>query len=72
MDFGEIYGPSAEGYIEVHHITPASGMGSGYRINPVTELVPICSNCHSVVHLAKPARSVDEVKALFEAKRSFQ
>jgi 5-methylcytosine-specific restriction protein A len=70
MDFGELYGPSADGYIEVHHITPASDMGSGYQINPVTELVPICSNCHSVVHLATPPRSVEEVKALYDKKQN--
>jgi 5-methylcytosine-specific restriction protein A len=70
MDFGEAYGPLADGYIEVHHTTPASEMGPGYKINPVTELVPICSNCHSAVHLTIPARSVDEVKAIFDAKRA--
>ncbi len=70
MDFGEVYGPLADGYIEVHHSTPASEMGAGYKINPVTELVPVCSNCHSVVHITSPARSVDEVKAIFNATRA--
>lgn len=70
MDFGEVYGPCANGYIEVHHTTPASKMGPGYRINPVAELVPICSNCHSVVHLTNPAKSVEEVKAIFDARRT--
>jgi 5-methylcytosine-specific restriction protein A len=62
LDFGEVYGPDADGYIEVHHTTPASEMGPGYRINPIADLVPICSNCHSVVHLTKPAKNVDELK----------
>lgn len=70
MDFGEIYGPLADGYIEVHHTTPASELGPGYKINPVTELVPVCCNCHSVVHLTNPARSVDEVRAIFDGKRA--
>jgi predicted HNH restriction endonuclease len=43
-------------------------MGAGYTVNPVTDLVPICSNCHSVVHLTNPPRNVDELKAVFEAK----
>lgn len=72
MDFGEVYGLLADGYIEVHHTTPASQMGPGYKINPVTELVPVCSNCHSVVHLTNPARSVDEVRAVFDAKRALR
>lgn len=72
MDFGEIYGDIADGFIEVHHTTPASEMGPGYLINPVTELVPICSNCHSVVHLSSPAASVDEVMADLKRDRSPQ
>jgi 5-methylcytosine-specific restriction protein A len=70
IDFGEVYGAFADGYIEIHHTTPASEMGPGYKINPVTELVPVCSNCHSVIHLTKPARNVNEVKAIFEGKRA--
>lgn len=72
MDFGEVYGPATDGHIEVHHITPVSGMGAGYQINPVTELVPICSNCHSVVHITKPATNVDALKAHFEMKQGRQ
>lgn len=70
MDFGEVYGSFAEGYIEVHHTTPASQMGPGYKVDPVAELVPVCSNCHSIIHLGKQARSVDEVRAIFDAKRT--
>jgi 5-methylcytosine-specific restriction enzyme A len=69
MDFGEVYGPSVDGHIEVHHIVPASGMGSGYQLNPATDLVPLCSNCHSVVHLTNPPTSVEEVRARVEANR---
>jgi 5-methylcytosine-specific restriction enzyme A len=69
FDFGEAYGSSADGYIEVHHIVPAAGMGPGYQVNPVTDLVPICSNCHSVVHMTNPPASVDDVRALVQRQR---
>ena len=72
MDFGEVYGEIADGFIEVHHTTPAAEMGPGYLINPVTELVPICSNCHSVVHLSSPASSVDGVRAHIKREGSPQ
>lgn len=45
MDFGEVYGDIADEFIEVHHTTPALEIGLGYLINPITCLVPICSNC---------------------------
>ncbi len=66
MDFGEVYGSSADGFIEVHHITAASEMGPNYRLNPAIELVPLCSNCHSVVHLSIPAKSVEELRTHFK------
>lgn len=70
MDFGEMYGELADGYIEVHHLTPVSQLGAGYQINPVIDLVPICSNCHSVVHLTTPPRNVDELRALLRTPES--
>jgi 5-methylcytosine-specific restriction protein A len=69
LDFREAYGDIADGFIEVHHTKPVSEMGPNYLINPITELVPICSNCHSVVHLSRPAASIDYIRACINKKR---
>lgn len=38
----------ATGYIEIHHILP---LAAGPRIvNPYLELIPLCANCHRMVH----------------------
>ena len=38
----------ARGYIEVHHVHPLS---EGPRvINPYEDLIPLCANCHRMVH----------------------
>ena len=50
MKFNELYKGLGEDYIEVHHVVPVSKLGEGYRINPIEELVPLCSNCHSMIH----------------------
>lgn len=50
LDFGEQYGPIGEGFIHVHHVTPVSEIGPDYRINPATDLIPLCPNCHAIVH----------------------
>ena len=50
MDFGETYGPLAEGFIHVHHRKPVSEMGEDYVVDPVKDLIPLCSNCHVMVH----------------------
>ena len=66
FDFGKNYGPDGNGYIEVHHIIPVSKLGENYRINPLTDLIPLCANCHAMIHRRIPPYSVDEVKTLLE------
>jgi 5-methylcytosine-specific restriction protein A len=64
MDFGKIYGPLADGYIEIHHVVPVSKLGNDYVINPKEDLVPLCPNCHAVAHRINPPFTVDEIKGL--------
>jgi 5-methylcytosine-specific restriction protein A len=58
FDFGTTYGPLGEGYIEVHHVIPVSRMGSEYSIDPVRDLIPLCANCHRIVHRQDPPMAV--------------
>ena len=54
FDFGAIYGPSGEGFIEVHHIDPVSGLDAGTIVDPAKDLIPVCSNCHSMLRREEP------------------
>ena len=62
FDFGEVYGGFAEGYIQVHHLVPLSTIGADYELNPKTDLIPLCANCHVAVHLEKPPIKVSKLK----------
>lgn len=64
FDFGEAYGPVAQGHIHVHHLTPVSAIGERYKVDPIKDLRPVCANCHSVIHLHGEVRPIDEVRAL--------
>ena len=64
FDFAATYGTPGEGYIHVHHIVPISTVGAEYVIDPTRDLVPLCPNCHAIVHRRNPPFSVDEVKAM--------
>lgn len=64
LDFGEQYGPAAAGFIEVHHRIPVSAMGPGYLVDPIRDLVPLCSNCHSVAHRRNPPYPPSEIREL--------
>ena len=69
FDFSRFYGDLGEGYIEVHHRTPVSQMVEGYRVNPVTDLVPVCGNCHAMLHRIDPPMPVEKLKSIIDEVR---
>lgn len=64
FDFGSIYGPMGAGYIEVHHLTPVSSFGISRSVDPRHDLVPLCANCHAMVHRRNPPYTPDELREL--------
>ncbi|HQZ65383.1 MAG TPA: HNH endonuclease [Planctomycetaceae bacterium] len=67
MDFGETYGPECTGYIEVHHRDPLSTASGPRSVNPYTDLVPVCPNCHRAAHLLDI--TVEELRRVWEANQ---
>lgn len=70
FDFGAVYGPVAEDYIHVHHLTPLSELGEGYEVDPVHDMCPVCPNCHAVIHIGGECRSIETVRQLLEGRRA--
>lgn len=68
FDFGQRYGEHFHGFIHVHHKTPVSRIGARYKVDPVEDLVPVCPNCHSVIHYGNTTRSIADVKELLSKK----
>lgn len=64
FNFEARYGTIARGYIHVHHLRPLSECVGNYNVDPVTDLLPVCPNCHAVLHLGGRCRTIDEVRAL--------
>lgn len=62
FDFEEVYGELGEGLIHVHHIVPVSKIGPGYIIDPVRDLIPVCPNCHAMLHRADPPLDPDYLR----------
>lgn len=65
-NFEENFGEVGKGFIHVHHITPISEIGEEYEVDPVSDLVPVCPNCHAMIHAKKPAFSIQEIKKLHQ------
>jgi hypothetical protein len=59
-----VYGEVAMDLIEVHHLSALASEGVEHLVNPETDLVPVCPNCHAVIHLKTPPYTVDEVRAM--------
>jgi 5-methylcytosine-specific restriction protein A len=64
MSFGQRYGLAMEGLIHVHHLVPLSEIREGYTPDPARDLVPICPNCHAVIHARGTTRTVEEVRRM--------
>lgn len=64
MNFIEKYGLIGEGFIHVHHKLDISKIKKEYKVNPITDLVPVCPNCHAMLHKRKPAYSIEELKQI--------
>ena len=70
MDFEKIYGEIGKDFIHVHHVVPISSIGKEYKLNPVNELVPVCPNCHAMLHRGKDGivLTVEELKKIISKK----
>ena len=71
FNFGAFYGDYAEGYIHIHHLTPVSELSEPSQVNPQTDLVPVCANCHSIIHRKKNRTlSIDELRVMIKSRYS--
>ena len=61
FDFEKEYGEIGRGFIEVHHIVPLSTIREEYVVDPIRDLRPLCSNCHSMVHRREPVIELEEL-----------
>lgn len=62
LNFEERYGEIGRGYIHVHHIVPIASVGRQYQVDPINDLVPVCPNCHAMLHRRNPPLSVEELR----------
>jgi 5-methylcytosine-specific restriction protein A len=63
FDFAAVYGSRGYGFIEAHHTNPVHAMQEGDVTTP-EDLALICSNCHRMIHKAKPWLTVEDLKVL--------
>lgn len=72
FNFESVYGEIGRGFIHIHHIAPISGRGGEYQVDPVRDLIPVCPNCHAMVHRRTPPMSITELQVVLSSKKSNQ
>ena len=50
FDAVSVYGEEFEKRIEVHHIVPRYVRSETYMVDPKEDLIPVCPNCHMILH----------------------
>jgi len=56
------YGPLGVGYIEAHHTIPVCQL-KGKRKTKLEEIALVCSNCHRMLHKARPWLSISQLQS---------
>lgn len=67
FDFERTYGELGRGFIHVHHRADLALADDEREVNPITDLIPVCPNCHAILHTETPAMDSDKLKARIEA-----
>lgn len=67
LDFTKAYGELGKDFIEVHHLTPISTTDGEHEVDPINDLVPLCSNCHSMIHRGEDGPlTLEELRAEYK------
>lgn len=64
FDFSNYLDSPGTKFIHVHHIKELSTIREGYQVDPILDLIPVCPNCHAMLHSQKPALTVTELKEI--------
>jgi 5-methylcytosine-specific restriction protein A len=62
FDFEKHYGLLGANYIHVHHLIPLNEIKKEYSVNPITDLIPVCANCHAMIHRGRKTISIESLK----------
>ncbi len=69
MSFLEQHGEIGRGFIHIHHRKPLALRRARYQLDPRKDLVPVCPNCHAMLHTSNPPLGIDELYQLLSGAR---
>lgn len=69
MRFLDVYGKLGQDFIHVHHHLEISKIKSNYVIDPIKDLIPVCPNCHAMLHYSKYEINVNALKKIVNERK---
>jgi len=68
INFADTYGEIGEGFIHIHHLIPIHKIGKEYKVDYEKDLVPVCPNCHAMLHrkINGIEPTIDELKKIIK------
>ncbi|MCY1515402.1 hypothetical protein D9M68_499870 [compost metagenome] len=70
FDFEKVYGKIGRGFIHVHHRVDLTTKKEVHTVDPEKDLIPLCPNCHAMVHKERPAMSLDKLKTILGSRNN--
>lgn len=67
LSFEERYGDRGKGFIHVHHKKPLARLRRAYTLDPAQDLVPVCPNCHAMLHRGRRVMEIAELRRIISS-----
>ena len=61
INFERTYGEIGKGFIHIHHLDPIANASEHRPVDPRNDLVPVCPNCHAMLHRRNPPYTIHEL-----------
>ncbi len=61
INFENDYGEIGKDFIHIHHKKPLSEISEKYQVQPELDLIPVCPNCHAMLHKRNPPFTIEEL-----------
>ena len=68
FNFEKTYGDRGKGFIHIHHLQPLSEIGEKH-LECTSKLIPVCPNCHAMLHRGKELMKPEELRKKIEENR---
>ena len=62
FSFETAFGKIGRGFIHVHHLIPLASRKRRYVVDPIRHMLPVCPNCHAMLHTQEPPLSIEDAK----------